>query len=225
MNPADISSVVRILRQEYAKLREPIVTRMSRRRDPFKVLVSTVISARTKDDVTGAASKRLYDVADTPEKILKLTEARIAKLVYPAGFYKTKAKNIRKLCRELVKNHEGKVPADMDSLVALPGVGRKTANLVLGLGFGIDSVCVDTHVHRISNRFGYVRTETPEETEMALREKLPKRFWIEYNSLLVAYGQNVCKPIGPKCSECRLRRLCDYGKKKGASKAAGAGGT
>jgi endonuclease-3 len=205
---ADISSVVRVLRQEYAKLREPIVTRMSRRRDPFKVLVSTVISARTKDDVTGAASKRLYGVADTPEKMQRLTEAKIAKLIYPAGFYKTKAKNIRKLCRELVKSHDGKVPAEMDSLLALPGVGRKTANLVLGLGFGVDSICVDTHVHRISNRLGYVHTGTPEETELALREKLPKRYWIEYNSLLVAYGQNVCKPIGPMCSECRLRRFC-----------------
>ncbi|MFC1671678.1 endonuclease III domain-containing protein [Planctomycetota bacterium] len=214
MKADDVAAVIRILKQEYAGLREPIVTRMSRRRDPFKVLVSTVISARTKDDVTGMASKRLYEAAGTPGTMMKLSEARIAKLIYPAGFYKTKAKHIRKLCRALVKNHEGTVPPDMDSLLALPGVGRKTANLVLGLGFGIASVCVDTHVHRISNRLGYVRTKTPEKTEIALRKKLPKRYWIEYNSLLVAYGQSVCKPIGPRCGECRLRRFCGYGKKQ-----------
>jgi endonuclease-3 len=211
---ADISSVVRILKQEYARLREPIVTRMSRRRDPFKVLVSTVISARTKDDVTGSASRRLYEVADTPENVARLTESRIAKLIYPAGFYKTKARHIRKLARALVRDHGGRVPGDMDSLLALPGVGRKTANLVLGLAFGIDSICVDTHVHRISNRLGYVRTKTPEETELALRKKLPKRHWIAYNSLLVAYGQSVCKPVGPGCAECRLLRFCDYGGKR-----------
>ena len=214
MKNADISSVIKILKKECGRFTEPIVTKISKRRNPFTVLISTVISARTKDDVTGRASRNLYAVADTPRKIARLSSSKIAKLIYPAGFYKTKAKNIKKLCEILIERYQSKVPPDMDELLSLPGVGRKTANLVLGLGFGIDSICVDTHVHRISNRLGYVRTETPEKTEMALRKKLPKKYWIIYNDLLVTYGQNLCKPIGPRCAECKILRYCPYGKRR-----------
>jgi endonuclease-3 len=143
-----------------------------------------------------------------------LSESEIGRLIYPAGFYRTKAKHIRALSRMLLDRYGGKVPGDMDSLLSLPGVGRKTANLVLGLGFGIPSICVDTHVHRISNRLGYVTTKTPEETEFALRKKLPERYWIEYNGLCVTYGRNICRPIGPHCRDCRLRNYCDFGRKE-----------
>lgn len=160
--------------------------------------------------MTAEASRKLYAAANTPKKVLGLTVPAIAKLIYPAGFYKTKARHIKQICRILLKKHGGKVPSDMDSLLTLPGVGRKTANLVLGLGFGIKAICVDTHVHRISNRLGYVSTKTPQETETALMEKLPKRYWIVYNDLLVTYGQNVCRPIGPKCKRCAIAKYCDF---------------
>lgn len=210
MKNSDISPVIRVLKRQCKRFREPIVTRISRKRNPFKVLISTVISARTKDDVTAKASRRLFAAADTPEKVVGLPVSSIAKLIYPAGFYKTKARNMKKLCGILLKQHGGKVPRDMNSLLALPGVGRKTANLVLGLGYGIEAICVDTHVHRISNRLGYVSTKTPEETETALMKKLPKRYWIIYNDLLVTYGQNVCRPVGPHCNQCPISKYCNY---------------
>jgi len=210
MKGSDISSVIRILKRVCQKFPEPIVTKLARRRNPFSILISTVISARTKDDVTAKASRQLFSAANTPEKMLMLTVPTIAKLIYPAGFYKTKARNIKNLCRILLEEYDGKVPRDMDSLLALPGVGRKTANLVLGLGYGIDAICVDTHVHRISNRLGYVRTKTPEKTEFSLRKKLPRKYWILYNDLLVAYGQNLCRPIGPKCEACKISAYCAY---------------
>lgn len=210
MRDSDISAVVRILKKECRRFREPSVTRIARKKDPFRVLISTVISARTKDDVTSRASGKLLGAADTSVKMAKFTASKIARLIYPAGFYKTKGKNIRKLCGIINLDHGGKVPSDMDGLLGLPGVGRKTANLVLGLGFGTPAICVDTHVHRISNRLGYVRTPTPAKTEFVLREKLPKRYWIIYNDLLVTYGQNLCKPIGPRCEECRIRQYCEF---------------
>lgn len=188
----------------------PIVTEISRRRrGPFEVLMSTVLSLRTKDEVTREASLRLFDKARSPSEILTLSEAEIEKLIYPVGFYKTKARNLKKICSRLVDEYGGEVPDDLDELLKLPGVGRKTANLVITLGYGKLGVCVDTHVHRISNRLGFVETKTPEQTEMVLRRKLPKEYWIEYNDLLVTWGQNICKPISPWCSKCRIRPYCN----------------
>lgn len=206
---ADIRNVVSVLREETRLLSVPIVTEISRRRrDPFEVLISTVLSLRTKDEVTRKASLRLFDRARSPSEILALSEAEIEKLIYPVGFYKTKARNLKKICAQLMDEYGGEVPDDLDELLKLPGVGRKTANLVITLGYGKLGVCVDTHVHRISNRLGFVKTKTPEQTEMALREKLPKQYWIEYNDLLVTWGQNICKPISPWCSKCRIRPYC-----------------
>jgi endonuclease-3 len=177
-------------------------------RDPFRILISCLISLRTKDEVTGAASARLFRLATTPRAMAALPASTIAGAIYPAGFYRTKAATIREICRALLEGHGGTVPDTMEDLLALKGVGRKTANLVLTLGFGKPGICVDTHVHRISNRLGFVTTKTPEQTEFALRAILPRRYWIPYNDLLVTFGQNVCKPISPLCSTCPVRDSC-----------------
>jgi endonuclease III len=179
-----------------------------KRRDPFRVLIACILSLRTQDRTTDAAAARLFRVADTPEALLRLTPRKIAALIYPVGFYRTKARVIKTIARDLLTRFRGRVPDDLDALLTLKGVGRKTANLVVTIGYGKPGICVDTHVHRISNRFGYVRTRTPEDTEMALRRKLPPRYWIGYNDLLVTFGQNVCAPISPKCSLCPVRALC-----------------
>ena len=176
--------------------------------DPFRVLVSTMISLRTKDDVTTRASRALLALAPTPARLLSLTLPRIERAIYPAGFYRTKAKSLRAASRLLLERHGGEVPPGMDDLLALPGVGRKTANLVRNLGFGLPGICVDTHVHRISNRMGWVRTRTPEQTELALMTVLPRRYWIRVNELLVRYGQAVCTPLSPWCSACAARPWC-----------------
>lgn len=190
-------------------MQEPVVTEISkRRRDPFEILISTVLSLRTKDAVTREASLRLLAKGGTPEGILSLPEEEISQLIYPVGFYKTKAKRLKQICRDLIDKYQGNVPDDLDELLKLPGVGRKTANLVITLGYSKPGVCVDTHVHRISNRLGYVETKTPDKTEMALRKKLPKEYWIEYNDLLVTWGQNICRPISPFCSKCEIRPYC-----------------
>jgi endonuclease III len=172
------------------------------------VLIACILSLRTQDTTTGPAAARLFAVADTPPAMLALPASRIARLIYPVGFYRTKARVIVGICRDLLERFDGRVPDTIDELLTLNGVGRKTANLVVTMGFGKPGICVDTHVHRISNRLGYVRTRTPEETETALRAKLPRRFWIGYNDLLVAFGQNVCTPISPRCSTCPVRPLC-----------------
>jgi len=177
-------------------------------RDPFQVLISCLISLRTKDQVTAEASARLFRLGRTPRTILDLPERTIAQAIYPAGFYRTKARTIKEICRVLLARHGGKVPDDLDTLLTLKGVGRKTANLVVTVGFGKPGICVDTHVHRISNRLGIVKTRTPEESEAALRQSLPQRYWIPYNDLLVAFGQNVCNPISPRCSTCPVLTLC-----------------
>jgi endonuclease-3 len=188
---------------------EPYVTEESRtQRDPFRVLISCVLSLRTKDETTAAASKRLFALASTPDAMLRLSGKKIARTIFPVGFYNTKARNIRAICRRLLGEHEGRVPDEMDKLLALPGVGRKTANLVLTMGYGKPGICVDTHVHRISNRWGWVRTKTPEQTEAALRALLPHRYWIEFNNWLVAFGQNCCTPLSPHCSECPVEGDC-----------------
>ena len=201
--------VVPPLRRAVKDKKDPSVTQIAKRsRSPFRVLVSTVISARTKDEVTGAASDRLFALAGTPEKMARLRIPSIEKAIYPAGFYKTKAKAIKNLCRMLLDEYGGAVPDEIEELVRLPGVGRKTANLVLTLGFEKPGICVDTHVHRVCNRLGAVKTKNPTETEFALREVLPKRNWIEINDLLVMYGQAVCNPVSPWCSRCGIIKIC-----------------
>jgi len=167
-----------------------------------------MISLRTKDEVTAAASARLLERAGSPQVLAALSEAAIARLIYPAGFYRTKARHLRQVGRLLRERHAGRVPDSMEELLALPGVGRKTANLVRNLGFGLPGICVDTHVHRISNRLGWVRTRTPLETERALEAVLPRRYWIPINEYLVAFGQRTCTPQSPRCSACPIRAHC-----------------
>lgn len=181
------------------------------RRDPWAVLASTILSLRTKDEVTLAASKRLLEKAPTPAALLSLSEEEAARLIYPAGFYRTKAANLTKIARILLEREEGQVPADMDKLLALPGVGRKTANLVLSEAFDLDAICVDIHVHRISNRMGWFGpggTAAPDKTEAALRGILPKKYWKRINALLVRYGQIICRPVSPFCSRCVISTWC-----------------
>ncbi|MEM7008521.1 MAG: endonuclease III [Thermodesulfobacteriota bacterium] len=215
MKKGDIHNIVKILSEEAPKWDVPIVTLVAETsHDPFKVLISTVLSLRTKDETTAAASRKLFKLADNPSDMLNLSEAQIIQAIYPVGFYKTKAKNIHSICTDLINNYDGRVPDDIDELLKLKGVGRKTANLVVTLGYNKPGICVDTHVHRISNRFGYIKTKNPDKTEMALRKKLPREYWIDYNSLLVAFGQHLCRPISPKCSVCPVEEYCD---KKGVT--------
>lgn len=207
--PFDIDWVVRRLTEAYADFREPIVTAMARREaNPFKALVATLLSLRTRDEQTHAAAERLFARADTPASTLLLTESEIAELIYPVGFYRVKAARILEVCAILMEQHRGAVPANLDELLELPGVGRKTANLVLTRGHLLPGICVDTHVHRISNRLGYVATKSPDQTELVLRQKLPPEYWIVWNDLLVAYGQNLCTPLSPWCSKCVIAEQC-----------------
>jgi endonuclease-3 len=210
MKPADIHTVIAILREEYKNWRTPAVTIVAQcNGSPFNVLISCIISLRTKDEVTALASARLFARARTPEAMAGLSVDDISQLIYPAGFYRTKAKQISLLSRRLVEESRGTVPDDIDELLRFKGVGRKTANLVITLGFGKPGICVDTHVHRICNRLGYVTTKTADETERVLRSQLPPEYWIEINDLLVAFGQNHCYPVSPRCSTCRLSDICE----------------
>jgi endonuclease III len=204
-----IHSAIQVLRVATKSWVTPFVTEMSRhKRDPFRVLISTILSLRTQDKTTAAAAPRLFALADTPQKMVQLKARQIEKAIYPVGFYRVKTKSILKTCRELIRKYGGRVPDDLDELVALPGVGRKTANLVLTQGFGKLGICVDTHVHRITNRWGYIKTKTPAQTEMALRSKLPTEYWIEINDHLVTLGQNICHPTSPRCSICPVAAFC-----------------
>ena len=188
----------------------PIVTELvQKRKDPYRVLISCLLSLRTKDEVTAEAQDRLFREADTPREMLELDNSRIEELIYPVGFYKNKSRTIKDVSRIIMEQYNGKVPDDLDELLKMKGVGRKTANLVITMGYDKPGICVDTHVHRISNRFGYVSTKTPDDTEIALRKKLPAKHWIEINDLLVTWGQNVCKPISPLCSKCVVNDLCE----------------
>ncbi|NOY07309.1 MAG: endonuclease III, partial [Spirochaetes bacterium] len=187
----------------------PSVSQVAQKKhDPFRVLVSTVISLRTKDQVTLAASNKLFARADSPETLINVSENEIAGLIYPAGFYRTKARNLKRIAEILLEKFKGKVPEKMENLLALPGVGRKTANLVRNLGFGLDGICVDTHVHRVSNRTGWVKTKSPAETEMELMKILPRKYWIPINETLVRFGQHVCTPVSPRCSICPIPEYC-----------------
>lgn len=204
----DLHWLVRRLEELRASVRPTTLAEVEQSRDPFRLLVACIISLRTKDAVTALASARLFAVGDTPAVLASLDEATIARLVYPAGFYRTKARQLRAIAGRLLAEHGGAVPPRRDDLLRLPGVGRKTANLVLGLGFGIPAICVDTHVHRIANRLGLVATATPEDTERALEGVLPQHLWIDINDLLVTFGQHVCHPTSPRCSACPLAEPC-----------------
>jgi endonuclease III len=211
MHEDQIHSAIRILRREVPQWQEPVVGVVARTsdRDPFRILISCLLSLRTKDKTTSEASARLFALAHTPAGLLRLSQPTIKRAIYPVGFYRMKAKAIHAICRRLLDVFDGKVPESIDELVTLSGVGRKTANLVVTVGYRKPGICVDIHVHRISNRWGYVRTRTPDETEKALRAKLPKRYWITFNDLLVPYGQNICQPVSPLCSRCKLIEMCD----------------
>jgi len=210
MRDEHVHEAMALLREARRAWQLPYVTEVAMtRRDPFRVLISTVLSLRTKDATTAAASQRLYALADNPTDMLRLTQEQIEKAIYPVGFYRLKAAHIRSICQILLNKYGGRVPDELDALIALPGVGRKTANLVITIGYGKPGICVDTHVHRITNRWGYVQTKSPEQTEMALRHKLSRMYWIEFNDTLVSFGQNLCHPVSPRCSVCPVARFCD----------------
>ncbi len=205
----DIDAMIQILRETDERWRPPVVTEFAmERRDPFRVLISTLISLRTKDEVTEGASERLFALADTPQAMAELDTESIMNAIYPAGFFPSKAKTIHDVSVTLLEKYGGRVPDTLEELLELKGVGRKTANLVLIEGFQKEGICVDTHVHRIANRWGYVSTRTPDDTEFALREKLPRKYWMEINRLLVPFGKHICKPISPLCTECPLHNHC-----------------
>ncbi len=198
-----------MLKKQVQSLNVPWVDEMaSRERDPFKVLISCLLSLRTQDKTTEEASKRLFQIATTPEALSKLPVEKIQNAIYPVGFYRVKAERVRDISREIVEQYDGKVPNTIEGLLELKGVGRKTANLVVTVGYDKDGICVDTHVHRITNRWGLIKTKNPHETEFALRDLLPTRYWKELNGNLVAFGQGICKPISPLCSHCAISAAC-----------------
>ncbi|ARN56204.1 endonuclease III domain-containing protein [Sedimentisphaera salicampi] len=205
----DIASLMESLRISFDNYQIPIVTLIAvQEKDPFKVLISTMLSSRTKDQTTAAASKRLYERANTPQELAELPESEIEKLIYPVGFWRTKAPRIKAAAQKLIDSFNGQVPQSIEELMSFEGVGRKTANLVLGEAFRKEAICVDVHVHRISNRLGIIETKTPYETEQMLEEVLPKKHWIRYNTYIVAHGQQICKPISPICSQCPITAFC-----------------
>lgn len=208
MKDAQIHEVVRALKKAAAKFKVPVVGVYAASRDPFIVLVSCLLSLRTKDATTYAASERLFALARTPQALARMPASRIQKAIYPVSFFRLKARTLQLLGKELLRRFDGRVPDTMEELLSLKGVGRKTANLTLTLGHQKPGICVDIHVHRISNRLGYIKTKTPDESETALRAKLPEKYWMIYNDLLVPYGQNLCAPISPRCSGCRLSPYC-----------------
>lgn len=207
----DVAATMRTLAREIDGLELPAVEKISKesQEDAFEVLIGTMLSAQTRDPVTAAASGRLFKVARTPRAMAALPVRRIEKLIYPVSFYRNKARHVVETCRQIVERFGGRVPGTMEELLTLPGVGRKTANLVLILSFkSTRNICVDTHVHRISNRLGWVKTRTPEQTEQALYERTAERWWPYINLYLVTWGQNVCRPVYPKCAECAIRPIC-----------------
>jgi endonuclease III len=204
-----VGDLLKTLRREAPSWNAPIVTLVAAHtRDPFQTLISCILSLRTKDETTAVATKRLFERASTPEAMLKIPVRQLERLIFPVGFYRTKARVIRGISSDLKTKFGGEVPDDLDVLLTLKGVGRKTANLVVTEAFRKPGICVDTHVHRISNRWGLVETATPDKTELALRAVLPRRHWLEYNPLLVAFGQTLCHPTSPWCSRCPIEHCC-----------------
>lgn len=213
MTVADVAAVNSRLKRAFLAGRAPVVDLVAAQtRDPFRVLVGTILSARTKDACTAAACHRLFTHATTPRELRRLPRRRIEELIFPVGFYRTKARMLHSLPEALERRFGGRVPATIEELCELPGVGRKTANLVVALGFGRPAICVDVHVHRIVNRLGLIATRTPLESEMALRRLLPVRYWRTWNSYLVSFGQTRCRPRRPLCEGCPIRRWCDTGR-------------
>ncbi|MBN2381387.1 endonuclease III [bacterium] len=207
--PFPIEPVLQKISEYVEAFQLPSVTHIARdQHSPLYVLVSTILSSRTKDETTLVAAQRLFEHVGSARDLEALSEPELVRLIYPVGFYRTKARNLKKLGRILNERYGGLVPQNMAELLELPGVGRKTANLVLALAFDADAICVDTHVHRITNRWGYVATQTPAQTEMALRKKLPSRWWKEINTVLVSFGQQTCRPISPFCSTCPVSNVC-----------------
>ena len=209
MRDEQIHAAVKIVRKTIRQWEEPVLGVVAREsHNPFRILIACLLSLRTKDHTTAEASQRLFKLADTPTLMLKLPLKQVERAIFPVGFYKTKAKQIFSICQSLLDNFGGQVPDSIDDLLTLKGVGRKTANLVVTVAFNKPGICVDIHVHRISNRWGYIQTKTPEETEQALRKKLPKKYWINFNDWLVPYGQNLCRPVSPFCSQCLVSTYC-----------------
>jgi len=204
-----VGRVVAILRREAPNWKAPVLNLIAvQEREPFLVLIGCILSLRTKDETTAQAAARLFARARSPQAMTALEPKEIERLIYPVGFYRVKARVIREVCRAIIERFAGRVPDTLEGLLSLKGVGLKTANLVLSQAYGKPALCVDTHVHRISNRWGLVRTKTPEQTEKALRAVVPRRYWVEYNGLLVAFGQTICQPVSPHCSRCPISRLC-----------------
>jgi len=208
MDDSQLKQAVQRLKKALKAFPTPAVTVISQEHGPFRVLVSCLLSLRTRDEVTAAASARLFALADTPDKLGALAVEDIAQAIYPVAFYRNKAGQLKEIALVLQKKYDSRVPESLEELLELKGVGRKTANLTLTLGHGGMGICVDIHVHRIVNRWGYVRTRSPDDTEMALREKMPKRYWKGLNDLLVTFGQNICRPVSPFCSRCPVEDLC-----------------
>lgn len=210
MTDDDIHPVMAILQHSARQWQPALVDGMGQEeRHPYKILITTILSLRTKDTLTAQVAPRLFALADNPYDMVHYPPEEIEKVIYPVGFYRNKARSILAISRQLIEDYQGRVPDDLDELLKLPGVGRKTANLVLTAGYQKPGICVDTHVHRISNRWGYVTTRSPEETEWALREKLPPEYWLDYNGLLVSLGQTICHPTSPWCSKCPVIQFCD----------------
>ncbi|MEW5961880.1 MAG: endonuclease III [Chloroflexota bacterium] len=211
MQEQDLPQVINILRETVQAWKPALVDDMAqnKRSSPYQILIATILSLRTKDTLTAQIAPKLFALADNPHDMVRHSPETIAGVIYPVGFYRNKSKSILAISQELIDNYGGQVPDDLQALLKLPGVGRKTANLVLTAGFNKPAICVDIHVHRISNRWGYVRTKTPEQTEFALRDRLPQEYWIEYNALLVPFGQNLCTPTSPWCSRCPLVQFCE----------------
>ena len=207
----DIDNIVLNLKKDYLEKRvehSEFVDFMEQVRDPYLVLICCILSLRTNDKTTIGATRRMLELAKTPDEMIKTDVKTLEKAIYPVGFYKNKASQIIELSHILVEQYNSKVPDTIDELIKFRGVGRKTANLVLTKGFNTPAICVDVHVHRITNRLGYVKTKTPDETEFELRKILPQKHWIDFNTLLVTHGQNICKPQKPKCENCSICSFC-----------------
>ncbi len=210
MKTVDIDAIYSILKKHVKNYKTPVVDFINiQTRDPFKVLVSTILSARTNDSTTGAVCERLFKKVTSLDDLGKMSQKELAKLIFPVGFYNTKAKHLKELPHIIKNSFHNKIPESIDALIKLPGVGRKTANLVVSVAFNKPGICVDTHVHKIFNRLGYIKTKTPLETEMTLRKKLPQKYWIPINSMLVSFGQYLCRPISPHCSICPIEEYCN----------------
>jgi len=205
----NIGKIIKLIRKEFKESKKPTVRKTSEKRDPFKTLIACLLSLRTKDENTAKASASLFKVADTSEKISKLPTKKLEKLIYSSGFYKNKAKTIKHVSNVLVEKYNSKVPSDIGKLMEIKGIGRKTATICMVYGFNkADYIPTDVHVHQIANRLGWVKTKTPEKTELGLMEIVPKRYWYELNTLFVLFGKNICVPISPFCSKCPIEGYC-----------------